>query len=269
MPMIDIGPIELYYETHGSGPRLLYISGTGGDLRRHPGIFDSPLADQFEILAYDQRGLGQSGRPDVQYSMADYANDANGLMDALGWEASRVFGVSFGGMVSQEYALRFPEKVERVVLACTSSGGNGGHSYPLHELQDLNQTQWVRTLLSLSDTRRDATWRTENTAAFETMIGQMLDAVSIGADEPDRAMGARRQIEARSRLDTYARLSQLAMPVMVCGGRFDGIAPIANLEAIVQQIAGAKLELFDGGHMFYLQDPDAFERIGTFLLEEN
>ena len=71
MPMIDIGPIALYYEIRGPGPKLLYISGTGGDLRRRPGIFDSPLADQFEILAYDQRGLGQSSRPDTEYSMAD------------------------------------------------------------------------------------------------------------------------------------------------------------------------------------------------------
>jgi 3-oxoadipate enol-lactonase len=265
MPMIDIGPIELYYEIRGHGPRLLYISGTGGDLRRHPGIFDSPLADQFEILAYDQRGLGRSSRPDIEYSMADYANDANALMDALGWQASCVFGVSFGGMVGQEYALRFPHKVQRLVLACTSSGGDGGHSYPFHELQDLSQAQWVRTVLSLSDTRRDATWRVENADAFEALVEQMLRGVAIGSDEPDRASGARRQIEARRQLDTYARLPQLAMPVMVCGGRYDGVAPVANLEAIVLQVPGAKLELFDGGHMFYLQDPLAFKRIGTFL----
>jgi 3-oxoadipate enol-lactonase len=267
MPMIDIGPIELYYEIRGSGPRLLYISGTGGDLRRHPGIFDSPLADQFEILAYDQRGLGQSARPDIEYSMVDYANDANALMDALGWEASSVFGVSFGGMVGQEYALRFPERVERLVLACTSTGGAGGHSYPLHELLDLDQVEWVRTVLSLADTRRDATWRAENAEAFDTLFEGMLSAVSIGADEPGRAMGARHQIEARRGLDTYARLPQLVMPVLVCGGRYDGIAPVANLEAIARQVTGAKLALFEGGHMFYLQDPDAFEQIGAFLGE--
>lgn len=269
MPMIDIGPIELYYELRGSGPRLLYISGTGGDLRRHPGIFDSPLADQFEILAYDQRGLGQSSRPDVEYSMADYANDANALMDALGWQASGVFGVSFGGMVGQEYALRFPERVQRLVLACTSTGGEGGHSYPLHELQDLSAQEWVRAVIGLADTRRDAKWREESAEDYEALVEQMVSAVSIGADEPGRAMGARRQVEARRQLDTYARLPQLSMPVLVCGGRYDGIAPVANLEAIVRQVPGAKLELFEGGHMFYLQDPEAFARIGAFLAETN
>jgi 3-oxoadipate enol-lactonase len=269
MPLIDIGPIELYYEIHGRGPKLLYISGTGGDLRRHPGIFDSPLAENFEILAYDQRGLGQSSRPDIEYSMADYANDADALLAALGWESCAVFGVSFGGMVGQEFALRFPQRVERLVLACTSTGGDGGHSYPLHELDGLSPEEWVRTVLTISDTRRDATWRAENVEAFEDLVEQMLGAISIGADEPGRQMGARRQIEARMGLNTYARLPQLALPVLVCGGRYDGIAPVANLEAIVGQIPDAELELFDGGHMFYMQDPLAFERIGAFLSRAN
>ena len=129
--------------------------------------------------------------------------------------------------------------------------------------------EWVRTVLIISDTRRDATWRAENAEAFEDLVEQMLDAISIGADEPGRQMGARRQIEARMGLNTYARLPQLALPVLVCGGRYDGIAPVANLEAIVGQIPDAELELFDGGHMFYMQDPLAFERIGAFLSRAN
>ena len=62
MPFTPVRDIKIYYERRGSGPRLLYISGTGGDLRRKPNIFDDPLAASFEILAYDQRGLGQSSR---------------------------------------------------------------------------------------------------------------------------------------------------------------------------------------------------------------
>ncbi len=265
MPMIDIGPIELYYELRGSGPRLLFISGTGGDLRRHPGIFESPLADNFEILAYDQRGLGRSSRPDMEHSMADYATDADALLSTLGWESSAVLGISFGGMVAQEYALRFPQRVDRAVLACTSTGGDGGHSYPLHELSDLGPEEWVRTVLPLSDIRRDASWRSNHSQEFEKLVEQMLGAVSIGADEPGRAIGARRQIEARMGHDTFHRLPKLRLPVLVCGGRYDGIAPTENLEAIVNQVADAELALFDGGHMFYLQDAQAFERIGAFL----
>ena len=83
MPFISARDIQIYYEISGKGPRLLYISGTGANLRNKPGIFDSPLADHFEILAFDQRGLGQTGRPDIRYSMEDYANDAAGLLQAV------------------------------------------------------------------------------------------------------------------------------------------------------------------------------------------
>ena len=69
MPFITVNNIELYYEISGQGSRLLYISGTGADLRNKPNIFESPLADNFEILAFDQRGLGQSSRPDRRYPL--------------------------------------------------------------------------------------------------------------------------------------------------------------------------------------------------------
>jgi len=137
MPFVSVRDIRMYHEIRGTGRRLLYIGGTGGDLRHRPGIFDFPLADHFEILAYDQRGFGQTGRPDIPYSMADYAMDADGLLAAVGWDCCSVMGVSFGGMVAQEFAIRYPGRVERLVLSCTSSGGAGGDSYPLHKLDGL------------------------------------------------------------------------------------------------------------------------------------
>src|ERR1700709_1990805 len=102
MPTAQIGDIELYFERAGSGPPLLFISGTGGDLRAKPNIFSGPLAKSFDLLAYDQRGLGQSSKPDRGYTMADYADDAAALMDHVGWASALVVGVSFGGMVAQE-----------------------------------------------------------------------------------------------------------------------------------------------------------------------
>ncbi len=121
MPFAAVRGIRMYYELYGRGPRLLYISGSGGDLRRQPGVFDSPLSARFEILAYDQRGLGQTDKPDTAYTMMDYALDANDLLDVVGWDGCMVIGISFGGMVSQQLALHFPQRVERLVLACTSS----------------------------------------------------------------------------------------------------------------------------------------------------
>jgi 3-oxoadipate enol-lactonase len=265
MPFVTVRDLRLYYEIRGAGPRLLCISGTGGDLRRSPNIFEMPFARHFETLGYDQRGLGQTSRPDIPYTMADYAEDANTLLDAVGWEGCKVLGISFGGMVAQEFALRYPQRVERLVLACTSSGGQGGASYPLHELAHLPPGDYVRHLLFLSDTRRDNAWRAANPAQFQALFDQTLAALRIGADEPGRQIGARRQLEARAHHDTCERLPSLRMPVYICEGRYDGIAPPAILEAMQKQIPGARLELFDGGHLFFLQDARAFERIGAFL----
>ena len=265
MPFATVRDLRMYYEIRGNGPRLLVISGTGGDLRRSPSIFETSLAQHFEILAYDQRGLGQTSRPDTPYTMADYAEDANALLDAMGWNRSSVMGISFGGMVAQEFALRYPFRVERLVLASTSSGGAGGASYPLHELSDLAVGDYARRILYLSDTRRDAAWQAAHPGQFQGLLDQTLTGLQVGADEPGRQVGARRELEARMLHDTYERLPTLSMPVYICGGLYDGIATRANLEAMQKQIPGARLELFEGGHLFFMQDPRAFDRIAAFL----
>ncbi|MEH1936323.1 MAG: alpha/beta hydrolase [Nostoc sp.] len=269
MPFVSIRDLQMYYEIRGTGQRLLSISGTGGDLRRSPTIFDSPLAPHFEILAYDQRGLGQTSKLDIPYTVADYAADADSLLNAVGWENCHVIGISFGGMVAQELALRYPHRVERLVLACSSSGGAGGSSYPLHELVNLPSEELARRQITVSDRRwQDAAWLSSKITQFEELVKQTLATFKEGLDEPSRQVGRRRQLEARAAHDTYNRLSQLHLPVYICGGRYDGISPPANLEAIHKQIPGAYLELFEGGHRFLYQDPQAFKRIIEFLQDK-
>jgi 3-oxoadipate enol-lactonase len=85
MPLAPVGDTRLYYEVHGRGPQLLFLNGTNGDLRVRPNIFDTPLAADFEILAFDQRGLGQSDKPPGPYTMDGYADDAALLLDHVGW----------------------------------------------------------------------------------------------------------------------------------------------------------------------------------------
>ena len=263
MPFVEARGIRIYYEIRGDGPRVLFFNGSGGDLRRKPNIFDSPLAVRFQVLCHDQRGLGSTDKPEAPYTMADYAEDAAALLDALGWEGCHVVGASFGGMVAQEFAIRFPARVERLVLACTSSGGTGGASYPLHELSDLAPDERARRVIALADTRLDAAWQAAHPDRFQALAA-MVATSDESADAAARA-GMLRQLAARRGHDTYDRLARITCPVLVCGGRFDGIAPPANLQAIVRQIRGAQLELFDGGHYFMLQDPAAFQRMIEFL----
>ena len=256
--------IRIYYERAGSGPPLLFISGTGGDLRGKPNVFDGPLPKSFEVLAYDQRGLGRSEKPDRPYSMADYADDAAALMADQGWDAASVIGVSFGGMVAQELVLRHPGRVQRLVLACTSPGGAGGASYPFHEIQHLTGEARARHLIPISDTRRDAAWARANPDQHRVFLA-MAAADPPGAGEPGHEMGARRQLEARAAHDTWDRLPDIACPVLIAAGRYDGIALPATQERMAARIPGAKLQFFEGGHLFMIQDRSAYPAMVEFL----
>lgn len=261
MPFARANGINLYYELAGAGQRLLFISGTGADLRRSPRLTDAPQFSPFELLQYDQRGLGQSDVPAGPYTMAEYADDAAGLLDAVGWDTCVVLGVSFGGMVAQELALRHPERVRRLVLACTSAGGAGGASYPLHELVGEDEQTSLETRIQLLDTRWDAAWRADNP---ET-VAMIAEGFGLGGPDGGPGEGALLQLEARSHHDTSTRLAQIRCPTLVCAGRYDGIAPLANSEFLAAKIPGAELARFDGGHIFFLQDPTALPAVAEFL----
>ena len=268
MPFADVHGIRIYYERAGAGPPLLYLNWTGGDLR-DARIFAGPLEDAFDVLAYDQRGLGQSAKPDVPYTMRDYADDAAAMLDFAGWDRAPVVGVSFGGMVAQELAIRHPDRVDRLVLACTSSGGAGRPSYPLHELAALPPDEATAFGVGLIDSRFEGT----DPAAAPAEIANLLTAMkktqpSTGsAEEQETAAGARRQLEARRGHDTYDLLGSITASAFVCGGRYDRIAPPENLEALAAAIPNASLQLFEGGHVFFWQDPAAWPAIVAFLKE--
>ena len=262
MATAPLDGVRIEYELAGTPgqPRLLSISGSGSDLRRLPRTQDEAvLAERFEILAYDHRGLGRSvpDDPHREPTMADYAADAVGLLDHVGWDTCRVLGISFGGMVAQELAVTAPERIERLVLACTSPGGAGGSSSPLHTLLDMADDERLAQQVAWLD---DRTVDDPELRAFWT---EMMAGLAGG--EPTE--GERHQLQARSHHDVWDRLPQLGLPVLIAAGRFDGIALPANQEALARQIEGADLRWFDGGHAFFLQDRTARPAIADWLAE--
>lgn len=196
--------------------------------------------------------------------MADFAEDAARLMDTLGWTSSHVMGVSFGGMVAQEYAVRYPNRVEKLILACTSSGGKGGASYPIHDIIDLPIEEATERFLKVNDTRllkdKSAEELQEQFTYWKNRLGH-----AFGEPGSERRNGLKRQLMARKAHDVYDRLPSLSMPTLVCGGRYDLVAAPSNLEAIHESIAGSRLEFFEGGHMFLNQDPKAYPVVIDFL----
>ena len=262
MPTVVTNGISIFYERSGSGPPLLFCNGSGSTLATSQLLID-PFRQHFDIVAHDQRGLGLTEVPAPPYTMAQYAADAIGLADSVGWGRFRVAGISFGGMVAQEIAVTWPERIERLALLCTSSGGAGGTSYPLHELADLPADERVARGLELLDTRFTPEWlasHPDDQALVELLAGRM-------STEPtaDSERGERGQMQARSHHDVYDRLPKITCPTFVASGRYDGIAPLVNGEAIAAQIPGSELHVYEGGHMFVAQDRTAFPEILEFL----
>lgn len=258
--MVSVRDLELYHELHGEGPPLLMISGTGNDLRfSAPEL--NPLNRLFTVCHYDQRGLGRTSKPPGPYSMADYADDAAALLDALGWATVPVVGISFGGMVAQNLVVRHPERVQRLVLVCTSPGGPGRASADLLAVSELPEPERAARSLELLDSRYSSDGVLP--PGFDTLV-QAFAARAEHVLDPDAQRGARLQLEARSGHDTYDALSGVSCPTLVIGGRYDAIAPPANSIAIADAIPGARLVLCDGGHVFFLQDPLAWPIIELF-----
>ncbi|MFA7264582.1 MAG: alpha/beta fold hydrolase [Caulobacter sp.] len=263
MSYVTANGLNLWVERKGEGEPLLFISGSGGDLRRKPGPLDGPLTRRFDTVAYDQRGLGQSDKPGGPYVMADYADDAAGLLDELDWATANVVGVSFGGMVAQELAIRHPGRIRKLVLCCTSPGGAGGASYPLHTLIGMDPEAEARRMIPISDTRHDAAWQAANPDAFKAMLDFRMNDPWAG--EPRRAMGAELQLLARKDHDTWDRLPAITAPTLICGGLYDGIALPETQARMAGRIPSARPRMFEGGHMFLVQDRAAFPAIIDFL----
>jgi 3-oxoadipate enol-lactonase len=263
VPLAELSGAALFYATAGAGPPVLLIGGTGGDLRRAPGPFAWPGAERFSLLAFDHRDQGRSRSHAAQQpTMADFADDALGLVDELGWDRFDVVGYSFGGMVAQELALTAGDRVRRLVLVSTSSGGEGCISYPLHELYELEPAARTAALVELLDTR--ATTQPKLAAAIASYL--TVDGGGLAANEAP-PLGLVRQLEARRQHDTSARLHELQMPTLVAVGRFDGIATPATSEALARALPHAQLRVFEGGHAVLLQDPAAWPAIANFLVD--
>ena len=262
MPVGRVNGVELYWEQRGDGPRLLFCNGSGLALPDVRPLLD-PLANSFDLLAWDYRGFGRSAPVTRPYTMADVAADAAGLLEVTGWESCRVVGASFGGMVAQEFAVTYPQQVERLALACTSAGGEGGSSYPLQKLLELPPGQRAAAELKLVDSRWDQRWLEAH--PVDRAIAEAMTAAGRDQQDSTAAASYAAQLQAREGHDVWDRLGEITRPTLVGYGKYDGIAPARNSEKIASRIRGAELHGYEGGHGFLFQDPAALPAFIAFL----
>ena len=268
MSTATVGSVELYYEEHGSGDPLLLIMGLAADSRAW--MFQIPdFARRYRTIAFDNRGVGRSAKPAGPYTIHEMADDAAGLLDALGIARAHVVGVSMGGMIAQELVLRHPERVRGLVLGCT---------YPEPDADVERQRQFSLTQFggSVSATGE---MQIDLSALDPMMFFQHLLPTVFNQEFIDRDLakllplftGALEygfsleailgQVEAVMGHRTTDRLHRITAPTLVITGDADRLVPPANSDILARNIPGAKLVKIAGGsHGFNFETPEIFNR---------
>src|SRR6266540_3322759 len=173
MPQLKINDIRIYYEIRGNGVPVLIIPGLPMVVSDFAPLVER-LAEEFTVISYDNRGAGQSDKPDEPYTTALMAEDATGLLDGLGIKQAHVFGFSMGGMIAQELALNFGERVIRLVLGGTHSGMR--HAVPplpaVAQAFALTTTDWPERIQALAPFAFSASYSERHPEAVESFIAK-------------------------------------------------------------------------------------------------
>lgn len=263
MPTAVCNGVELYFQRTGRGPRLLYCNGSGATLDSVRPLLAMLSAD-FDLLAFDYRGMGFSAPVGEPYAMADLGADVAALLDVVGWDRTALAGLSFGGMVAQEFVVTSPDRVDRLALLATSPGGAFA-SYPLDQLGDLPAGERASRSRELADRRWTPQWLSEHPDQAALAAGSAAGYGAVETEEQGR--GRMLQLQARKGHDVLDRLRRVRCPTLVGSGRYDGIAPVINGQAIADRIRTAELRVYDGGHPFLVQDPAAWPDLVAFLTD--
>jgi len=264
MPVSKVNGIQIYYESLGDGAPLLLIEGIPGTVPDwYP--FASQLARDFKVVMFDNRGSGGSDKPQEWYTTSLMASDAAALLDSVGIPRANVFGVSMGGMIAQELAINFPEKVERLVLGCTHCGGQGViRPTPLvDEAFALETEDWAvrtRKLAPFAFSQRFGKDRPE--ALSEFIAKKSVDVQPYFA--------YRRQLGAVIRHDTRQRLSKITSPTLVITGTADVVIPFQNSRVLHEKIPNSEIAMIEGaGHLFFIEEPEqTLQILRSFLLRQ-
>ena len=253
MASFRVGPNELYYERSGAGEPLLLIMGMSGTHLTWGEPFLDALRRDFEVVIYDHRGMGRSGRTEPPFTIADLADDAVALLDELGWDSAHVCGISMGGMVAQELVLRHPQRVRTLTLGCSYAGGASATLTSPEVGQRLGEA-----MMSGDRERAIRTgWEVNVSRAFAADEDQYTEFRRRAVEVPANLPTIMAQIQAIQPHDTSARLSEISVPTLVIHGTDDEMLSYRNGEAIAQAIPGARAEILDGiGHLFFWEEPD-------------
>jgi 3-oxoadipate enol-lactonase len=254
MPKVQAGSIQISYDTFGPGDPLLLIMGFG-----MPGAAWAPtlpFLGGFKCIYFDNRGTGNSDKPEGPYTITDMADDASNLLAALKIPKARVYGVSMGGMIAQELTLRHPDQVEKLVLGCTTAGGPNAPRASEEIIQRL--MEGFRMMAANPEAALEVImpilFPSEFLSAHPEVKALMLAGMKLAPPTPpETAERARAGIVDFS---TYERLPQIKCPVLIVHGDKDILVPPENASILKSRIPQAEVFMIRGaGHSYGANDP--------------
>jgi 3-oxoadipate enol-lactonase len=268
MSTVKVGDIDVFYEEHGRGEPLLLIMGLAADSTAW--MFQVPaFAERYRTIVFDNRGVGRTSKPPGPYSIHQMADDAVGLLEAIDVPRAHVLGVSMGGMIAQELALRHPDRVRKLVLACTypepdeeverarrfSVGQFGGSVTADGEMRidvsALNPMLFFQHLLP----------RVFNQSFIDSDLPRLIQLFSGALQYGFSMESILGQVEAVMGHRATDRLHKITAPTLVITGDADLLIPPANSDVLAANIPGARLVKVPGGsHGFNFETPDIFNR---------
>ena len=246
--------MKIAWERHGEGAPLLLIHGLGYARWGWEPVLE-PLARSFDVILFDNRGIGDSDAPAGPYTTAELAGDALQVLDEAGVERAHVLGTSLGGMVAQELALAAPERIDRLVLACTTPGGS--ESFPM-------PAQTVKLMTSGATLRQFV----ENALAPES-DADLVERILRHREATAQPLGAwTAQAAAGATFDALDRVERIVAPTLILHGTEDAVVDSRNTALLALRIPNARAELFPGGgHLFFWGQPDRFVDVVTEFLQ--
>ncbi|HVS85998.1 MAG TPA: alpha/beta fold hydrolase [Gaiellaceae bacterium] len=259
----DSGGVRIAYEVRGAGDPLVLIHGLGYD-RAGWGPLPDLLAERFRVVVLDNRGIGESDAPEGPYTVSQLAADTLAVLDAAGIERAHVLGASLGGLVAEELALAYPQRLAKLVLVSTAPGGPRSAPMPQAGLEAFTKFPTMEReaglRLMVENALGEGTVRDRPELVEEIWRYRLDHAPALAAWQAQAYAGAT--------FDAYDRVGGISAPTLVLHGTDDNVVDPRNGELLAQLIPGARLELVpDRGHLMVWEDPQTVARLVTEFLE--
>jgi pimeloyl-ACP methyl ester carboxylesterase len=253
MPYVPTRDIITYYEEAGSGEPLVLIRGLGSDLQAWA-LQVPALAKHFRVITYDNRGAGRTSSPDKPYTVEGMADDLAALLGELKIEKANILGYSMGGMIAQEFALKYPGKVEKLILLATSARLDGYSRACIESFISIRR----------SNMSREQQVRAQAPFVYSAVLLDDVDryerAIQANVNNPysqqDHAFI--RQAEAVLAFDASGRSGGIKASTLVVTGADDVLLPPRNSESLGKLISGSKLVTLEGGHAGVIENPNEY-----------